>query len=101
MYHDLSGQLEECYSMDSVIPECNLLENIKAHSNNELLANSNIVPKLDIRTLDTEIVYIPRNDKFQKWLAITKCDKCLNRYGFYEIDYDEGPWALYCPSPDH
>ena len=57
--------------------------------------------EFDIKTLDTEIIHISKHDKFQKWLAITKCDKCWNRYAFYDIDYTKGPWALYCPSSDH
>ena len=87
---------------------CDNIEDLNSKfeiSNTEILAteclDNNPCNEFDISKLNTEVIYIPKKDKFHNWLSIIKCNKCWNQYAFYEIDYLKGPWALYCPSSDH
>ena len=87
-------------NIKSLNSECVFSDAEISHVDDNLPPESDISTEFDITKLETEIIYISKHDKFHKWLAITKCDKCWNRYAFYDID-TKGPWALYCPSPDH
>ena len=91
--------------IDSILDqhECETVKSVNSELKDDKspLESTDFDKEFDITKLDIEDIHISKNDKFHKWLAITKCDKCWNRYAFYEIDYSKGPWALYCPSPDH
>ena len=81
---------------------CTISDTKISQENNESVQEfADIDTQFDISKLDIETIYLSRNEKFHKVLAHTKCYKCWNRYGFYDIDYNNGPWALYCSSPEH